>query len=84
MEKFICHAIELALEVKRFVYYDSYIARLTEQSRCVLFESDKITPAYQKFSRGKYFTVLPNSAQKQIFIGKSFAVKLSSIILQVC
>ena len=29
-----CHAIELALEVKRFVYYDRDIARLTEQSRC--------------------------------------------------
>ena len=38
----VCHAIELALEVKRFVHYDSYIARLTEQSRYVLFESIKL------------------------------------------
>ena len=29
-----------------------------------------------KFSRGKYFAVLPNSAQKQIFMDKIFVVKL--------
>ena len=32
-DDFFCHAIELALEVKSFVY-DRDIARLTEQSRC--------------------------------------------------
>ena len=36
----------------------------------------KKIPYSLKFSRGKYFAVLPNSAQKQIFMDKIFVVKL--------
>ena len=36
-------------------------------------------PYRLKFSRDKYFAVLPNSAQKQIFMDKIFVVKLPAV-----
>ena len=39
-----------------------------------LYTIDQQLPYSLKFSRDKYFTVLPNSAEKQIFTDKIFVV----------